>query len=108
MFHWVKRRTGERLIWLRSTGSTIVSQLIDTFVVLFYAFYLTKIGKPEQQWSIPPVLAVGTVGYLYKFIMALLMTPVIYAVHGFIENYLGKDLATSLKQQAMGGEVEVR
>ena len=108
VFHWVKRKTGERLIWLRSTGSTVVSQLIDTFVVLFYAFYITKIGKPEQQWSIPLVLAVGTVGYIYKFIMALLMTPVIYAVHGFIENYLGKDLADSLKQQAMGGEVNVK
>ena len=101
VFHWVKRKTGERMIWLRSTGSTVVSQLIDTFVVLFYAFYISKIGQPEQQWSIPLVLAVGTVGYLYKFFMALLMTPVIYFVHSFIENYLGKELADTMKQEAL-------
>lgn len=106
VFHWVKRKTGERMIWLRSTGSTVVSQLIDTFVVLFYAFYISKIGQPEQQWSIPLVLAVGTVGYLYKFFMALIMTPVIYFVHGIIENYLGRELAEAMKKEALSASSE--
>ncbi len=40
VFHSIKRVTGERAIWLRATGSTLVSQLIDSFVVLFIAFYI--------------------------------------------------------------------
>lgn len=100
VFHWIKKQTGEKYIWLRSTGSTVVSQFIDTFVVLFYAFYLSKMGQPNQ-WKIQLVLAVGTVGYIYKFVVALLMTPVIYAVHAFIENYLGHDVATQMKQEAI-------
>ncbi len=39
-FHKIKKVTGEGKIWLRATGSTLVSQLIDSFVVLFCAFHL--------------------------------------------------------------------
>ncbi|MBK7148382.1 MAG: queuosine precursor transporter [Bacteroidetes bacterium] len=101
VFHFIKRQTGERYIWLRSTGSTIISQFIDTFVVLFYAFYISKMGQPNQ-WKIQLVLAVGLVGYLYKFVVALLLTPVIYAVHAFIERYLGHEVAAKMKQEALG------
>ena len=101
VFHFIKRQTGERYIWLRSTGSTIISQFIDTFVVLFYAFYISKMGQPNQ-WKIQLVLAVGLVGYLYKFVVALLLTPVIYAVHAFIERYLGQEVAAKMKQEALG------
>jgi hypothetical protein len=99
IFHWIKEKTGERYIWLRSTGSTLVSQLVDSFVVLFYAFYISKLGTP-QQWTIQLVLAVCSVNYIYKFIMAIIMTPLIYLVHAAIENYLGHDLAKRLKDQA--------
>ncbi|HEY0261561.1 MAG TPA: queuosine precursor transporter [Chitinophagales bacterium] len=102
-FHWIKKKTGERWIWLRSTGSTLISQLIDSFVVLFYAFYIAKIGTP-QQWSLPLVLAVCTVNYIYKFIVAILMTPVIYFIHEGIEKYLGGELAKQLKDEAVGAE----
>lgn len=100
VFHWLKEKTGEKHIWLRATGSTIVSQLIDSFVVLFIAFYVARIGQ-SNQWSLPLLFAVGVVNYIYKFLMALLMTPVIYAVHAFIESYLGAELAASMKNQAM-------
>ncbi|MFN8277715.1 MAG: queuosine precursor transporter [Chitinophagales bacterium] len=103
IFHWIKQRTGEKYIWLRSTGSTLVSQLIDSFVVLFYAFYLAKLGTP-QQWSLPLVLAVCCVNYVYKFMMALAMTPLIYFVHEGIERYLGHALAAKLKREAAGEE----
>jgi uncharacterized integral membrane protein (TIGR00697 family) len=99
VFHWIKKKTGEKYIWLRSTGSTLVSQLIDSFVVLFYAFYIAKLGTP-QQWSIQLVLAVCSVNYIYKFMMALLMTPLIYFIHYAVEKYLGEELATKLKQEA--------
>jgi uncharacterized integral membrane protein (TIGR00697 family) len=103
VFHQVKKITGEKYIWLRSTGSTLVSQLIDSFVVLFVAFYVARIGL-KNQWSVQLVLAVGTVNYIYKFLMALLMTPVIYAVHAFIDGYLGKEQSDRLKQEAIAGK----
>jgi uncharacterized integral membrane protein (TIGR00697 family) len=103
VFHWIKEKTGEKYIWLRSTGSTLVSQLIDSFVVLFYAFYISKIGT-AQQWTIQLVLAVCTVNYIYKFIMAIVLTPLIYVAHSLIEKYLGEELATRLKKEAIHQE----
>ena len=105
VFHWIKKKTGDKLVWLRSTGSTLVSQLIDSFIVLFVAFYLLKRGQPGQ-WSLNMVFAVGIVNYIYKCTAAVLLTPVIYLVHKVIDGYLGKDLAHSLKKQAVDGELE--
>ena len=105
VFHWIKKKTGDKLVWLRSTGSTLVSQLIDSFIVLFVAFYLLKQGQPGQ-WSLNMVFAVGIVNYIYKCTAAVLLTPVIYGVHKVIDGYLGKDLAHSLKKQAVEGELE--
>lgn len=99
VFHWIKKRTGEKWIWLRSTGSTLISQFIDSFVVLFYAFYLSKINTP-QQWTIQLVMAVCTINYIYKFIMALIMTPLIYFMHAVIEKYLGEELSLRMKTKA--------
>lgn len=94
VFHRVKRVTGERFIWLRATGSTLVSQFIDSFVVLFIAFYL------GADWGLSLVLAIGVVNYIYKFTMALLLTPVIYGAHALIERYLGTELAADMKRRA--------
>ena len=102
IFHWVKKRTGEKYIWLRSTGSTFISQFVDSYIVLLYAFYFAYRGTP-QQWSLRLVLAVGTVNYIYKFIMAFALTPLIYVIHGMIERYLGHDLAQRLKDEAAAG-----
>ena len=92
IFHRIKRITGEKALWLRSTGSTLVSQLIDSFVVIFIAFYL----NPQYHWSWQMVAAIGLVNYTYKFLVAILMTPVLYLVHAIIDRYLGKELATKL------------
>jgi len=104
IFHWVKRMTGEKYIWLRSTGSTFISQFVDSYVVLLYAFYFAYRGTP-QQWSLRLVLAVGTVNYIYKFVMAVVLTPLIYLIHGAIERYLGHDLAKKLKDAAANAPV---
>lgn len=104
VFHRIKKATGEKAIWLRATGSTIVSQLIDSFVVLFIAFYIGKRIQTGQgdPWSMQQVLITGTGNYIYKFIVALLMTPVIYIIHNIIEKYLGKEKAAEMKNAAMG------
>lgn len=95
VFHKIKQATGDKMVWLRATGSTLVSQLIDSFVVLFIAFYI------GQGWTIQLVLAICLVNYAYKAAMALILTPVIYLVENRIDNYLGKDLAKEMKSSAM-------
>ena len=106
VFHKIKKWTGEKKIWLRATGSTIVSQLIDSFVVLIIAFYLyPKMVKGQgDPWPFDQLIAICIVNYIYKFIVALLLTPVIYAVHGWIEKYLGQEKAAEMKKAAMADE----
>ena len=100
VFHKIKKYTGEKKIWLRATGSTLISQLVDSFIVLFIAF---KIGKG---WTWQLVLAICLVNYAYKFTMAILLTPLIYFVEKRIEKYLGHDIAYKMKRSAMGFENE--
>jgi hypothetical protein len=94
VFQQLRKVTGGRMLWLRSTGSTLVSQFIDSFVVLFIAFY--GVFSNEQ------IIAIGITNYLYKFAVAILLTPVIYAGHYGIDQYLGKEEAESLMQEAAG------
>lgn len=96
VFHWIKKKTGAKKIWLRATGSTLVSQLVDSFIVLFIAF---KLGN---NWSWQKVMAICMVNYTYKFIMAIVLTPLIYAAEKIIDNYLGHETAHKMKMAAMG------
>ncbi|KOS06714.1 hypothetical protein AM493_12245 [Flavobacterium akiainvivens] len=82
IFHFVKNKTGNRMIWLRSTGSTVISQFFDSFIVLGIAFYLT--GKMDTQ----TYLLSGITGYSVKLAIAILLTPVIYLAHALIEKYI--------------------
>jgi hypothetical protein len=100
VFHRIKKATGEKWIWLRATGSTMVSQLVDSFVVLFIAF---KIGKG---WSWQLVVAICLMNYVYKFSMAIILTPVIYFVERRMEKYLGTEVTRKMKRAAMGKEEE--
>jgi uncharacterized integral membrane protein (TIGR00697 family) len=104
IFHKIKKITGESKIWLRSTGSTLVSQLIDSFVVLIIAFYVyPKLVKGQgEPWPFDQLIAICIVNYIYKFIVAILLTPVIYIVHHRIERYLGHEQATVMRKAAMG------
>lgn len=94
VFHFLKAKTGTQKIWLRATGSTLVSQLIDSFVVLFIAFYI------GAGWGIELVLAICLVNYCYKFLIAVILTPLLYLIHYFIELYLGKELSEKLMIEA--------
>lgn len=95
VFHKLKKATGEKMLWLRSTGSTLVSQLVDSYVVLFIAFYV------GAGWPMERVIAVCTVNYSYKVIVAIGLTPAIYLMHGIIERFLGHDLAKKMKDDAL-------
>lgn len=87
LFAYIKKKTGDKYLWLRSTGSTFISQWIDSFLVLFLAFYFLPV--PEKKWSLNLVLSVGIINYIYKLTMAVLLTPLIYVAHVLIDRYLG-------------------
>ena len=95
VFHYFKSFTGSSKIWLRATGSTLVSQLVDSFVVLFIAFYI------GAGWDMILVLVIGLVNYIYKFCIAVLITPLLYLIHSLIDSYLGKELSEKLQYEAM-------
>ncbi len=95
VFQKLRLLTGNKRLWLRATGSTLVSQLVDSFVVLFIAFY--GVFSNEQ------IIAIGITNYLYKFSVAILLTPVIYLGHFLIDHYLGKENATKISEDAARG-----
>jgi uncharacterized integral membrane protein (TIGR00697 family) len=95
IFQWFRKNTGNKMIWLRATGSTIVSQLADSFIVLFIAFYVFG------NWSLDLVISVMIVNYIYKFIVAVLLTPLLYVAHYLIDWYLGKEAAHQLEAEAV-------
>ena len=90
----IRKRTGEGLIWLRATGSTLLSQLVDSYLVLIIAFYI------GADWELNNVIAIGTMNYLYKFVVAVLLTPLIYVSHNLIDRYLGANVANEMKKRA--------
>ena len=95
IFHRIRAATGERMVWLRATGSTAVSQLIDSFVVLYIAFVLGP-----QHWPTSLFLAVGTLNYGYKMCAAIAMIPLLYFIRRMITNYLGAAQAAHMREAA--------
>ncbi|MFA9186983.1 queuosine precursor transporter [Flavobacterium sp. FBOR7N2.3] len=82
IFHFVKNKTGNKMIWLRSTGSTVISQLFDSFIVLGIAFWMTgKISTSDY-------IASAFTGYFVKLIIAISLTPLIYLGRSIIEKYI--------------------
>lgn len=82
IFHYFKNKTGNKMIWLRSTGSTVISQLFDSFIVLGIAFWMT--GKMTTSVFIVSAFT----GYFVKLIIAIVLTPLIYVGHAIIEKYI--------------------
>lgn len=90
VFWLIRRQTGHRFLWLRATGSTVVSQLIDTFVVQFVGLHLPwRLGG--QGIDLPTFLNSASSGYLFKLCIALAITPLLYLVHALIDRYLGEE-----------------
>jgi uncharacterized integral membrane protein (TIGR00697 family) len=85
VFEKIKAKTGNKKIWLRATGSTLISQLIDSFLVIGIAFYLFG------NWSVNQWFNVALNNYVYKFFVAILFTPLLYLIHFFIEVYLKEE-----------------
>ena len=99
VFQKIKKITSGKYIWLRATGSTVISQLIDSFIVLLIAFYF--LAPSGKEWSIIQVFNVGSDNYIFKFAVAVLITPAIYIAHYLIDKYLGNKLAEKAKINAL-------
>ena len=82
IFWFLRNKTGKKMIWLRSTGSTVISQLIDSFIVSGIAFWMTGKITTSQY------LNMSFTGYTFKLILAVVLTPLIYLGHYLIEKYL--------------------
>ncbi|WDS37360.1 queuosine precursor transporter [Pseudoxanthomonas sp.] len=94
-FHRIRNVTGEKHVWLRATGSTAVSQIVDSFVVIYIAFVLGP-----QHWSMQRFLAISTVNYGYKMLAAVAMIPLLYLMRHAIRLYLGHEREEQLRMEA--------
>lgn len=95
VFHRIREATGERWVWLRATGSTAISQLVDSFVVIYIAFVLGP-----QKWPMSLFLAVSTVNYAYKMLAAIALIPLLYLMRHGIRLYLGRAREQALREEA--------
>ena len=87
------------MVWMRATGSTLISQLIDSFVVLWIAFYI--MAPAEARWDPSQLNAVAIINYIYKFVVAIALTPLIYLGHYLIDRYVGEELSEKMKEEAL-------
>lgn len=78
VFQFWKALTQSKHLWLRATGSTVLSQIIDTVTinVIFWRWTASK----DWNWI---GLKVGR-EYMIKLVVAILLTPAVYAVHAFV------------------------
>jgi queuosine precursor transporter len=92
IFGFLKRLTKSRFVWLRATGSTVISQFIDSFIVSYLAFSLGREifadpANPPAPVSAIPGIAIT--GYILKFVLALAITPLIYLGRSIMERKFG-------------------
>ena len=99
LFHWLRHLTAGKHLWLRATGSTFGSQLLDTFIVLTVAF--------AGQLPFAHIVAITLFNYGYKLVIAIVITPLIYFGHWGIDRYLGDETAEALIAEAEQNAVGV-
>jgi uncharacterized integral membrane protein (TIGR00697 family) len=96
VFWLIRRRTGHRMLWLRATGSTVFSQLIDTIVVQFIGLHLPYLLDHSKGVDLPTLINSASSGYAFKLCVAIAVTPLLYLVHAMIDRYLGEDAAEQI------------
>lgn len=76
LFHFWKKRTGGRHLWLRNNGSTMVSQLVDSITILAILYAMGNLGDSIDTIGALVILILNS--YLFKFFFALFDTPLFY------------------------------
>jgi len=85
VFTGFRQLTKGRLLWLRATGSTVVSQLVDSYIVAYIGFV---VPGNLAFWD---AMGIATNNYAFKLTIAILVTPLIYLGHALIDRFLAKD-----------------
>lgn len=80
IFHLLRSRTKHKWIWLRATGSTVISQLFDSLIVTSIAFW--------GSMSLSNIFQLALGNYTWKFIIAVSITPLLYLGHGLLRNLM--------------------
>lgn len=103
LFHFWKRLTNGKHLWLRNNASTLVSQLVDTTAVIlithFYAHAL-PINADEELWGQLMVFIAS--GYVFKLTVALLDTGPLYFLVGRLRPYLGLEAHEEIAHHDLG------
>ncbi len=94
IFHFWKRKTKGKYLWLRNNFSTICSQLIDTFLILFLLMTFSP-EKGLENWSDIWVLFIN--GFLFKILIALIDTPIIYICVFYLRNKFKLEIGEEVK-----------
>ncbi|TGK04147.1 VUT family protein [Leptospira langatensis] len=100
IFHLIRKRTQNKLLWLRATGSTIFSQLLDSYVVIFVAYW--------GQYEFQTLNQISYTNFGYKILIAIGITPLIYASHYAIERYLGEEAHKMAEEALREGKEEIQ
>jgi len=104
IFSWLRKKTGGKMIWLRAQGSTVVSQLLDTLIVIYLAFYVLPAFAGDPHMSASDAGRIALTNYVYKFTLAVVMTPLLYFVRAIVVRWLGADEAARLAGEAHPGD----
>lgn len=89
LFGVFKRLTKGKMVWLRATGSTVISQLFDSFVVTSVFFLFIPMLLGNEPAKVGWVLGTALTGYILKFVLAVLVTPFIYLGRWMIRQWVG-------------------
>lgn len=89
VFGVFKRLTGGRMVWLRTTGSTVISQLFDSFVVTFLFFVALQAATGGEAAPLDFVVRTALTGYVLKFVIAVALTPAVYAGRALLRRVWG-------------------
>lgn len=92
VFHFLKRATAGKKLWLRNNGSTLTSQLVDSFAVVLITFFFTNAIQIPQEYSVAKFLIILiSSNYLFKMAAALIDTIPFYFGVRFLSKYLDMD-----------------
>ncbi len=106
LFHFWKRLTGGKHLWLRNNGSTLASQVVDTTAVILITFWvggLAGVLNDESPLAAQLLLLIFT-GYAFKFVVALLDTLPFYYMTKRLSVYLQIDPLAEHSESAASGE----
>ncbi|MBK6519311.1 MAG: queuosine precursor transporter [Polyangiaceae bacterium] len=94
VFLFWKRVTRGKHLWLRATGSTLISQMVDTAII--NSIFWGGVADKSVAWIAAKILR----EFLIKVAIAILITPIVYAIHAFILRWLGLEPEPHVEQTA--------